>query len=615
MTSLPYLIAFACTKVSFHYSQVVERSRSATPYDPYDPTDPKEIAEDQNKEKESYEALIKDNGRPCYPIEIGFDVFETPGHYKDIVEYWQQDNGPCSKRLVYSAQLTRWKSFRAWQHRTRRSYVPRNRFPQLHEQLRDCRRKHGLDGDVHLREVAADQSKLEDWTEYQVYELFTYEKLKESLKKSQERLAANRKALAEDGYSAFEEIEDMEFGQYYGMNLEWHEKEAKAKKQEELAERKLKIAKARMEAAQSEEIGDSIGRDQWIGWFVKKVESQRARANELKHLAHKARQDVEPYDRWWEAKRKEWERKGWDDFTEEGHRLIELETSSAEYRTQFDKMQELNKRAHQARFAHFRAEDEVEFAEELLEAAQTEDLTQTVERAALIRRIQKEVRFAEFHVAEENESTKVLDLKTRRLDNLYSITSLNRRLRQHEILLSWIEQQRQELVNDNAGAVQRSGLRRSTRASTRATHTTEASKANYSVKKRIHPPKRSTAKSILDPTNPAKVNKASRKRQGLHQSTANSRRQLQAAENVIADSKTAEPGKESTVPIEDGMCAHSRPVHLSRVSKTTPKRPTRQQKAKPVGTRDAHRRTRNHPLDTSSALSRNTLDSSMDTSP
>lgn len=62
-----------CADTFLLYSQV-ERSRSATPVlPPWEPDDP------EGQEKESHEALVKDNGRPCYPIELGFDVFDNPG--------------------------------------------------------------------------------------------------------------------------------------------------------------------------------------------------------------------------------------------------------------------------------------------------------------------------------------------------------------------------------------------------------------------------------------------------------------------------------------------------------------------------------------------------------
>ena len=174
------MIAFACANMSLQYSQV-ERSRSATPYKPGDPNDPSKISEDQ-KEKGFYEALIKDNGRPCYPIELGFDVFEDPGQYKDILEYWEHDGGPWPKRRVFSAQLDRRKYFRHRQRRGRQYYVRHDPSSELQKFVRERRRKFGLNDDTRLCEVVADQSKLEDWMEYQNHELLTYESLEQKLK-------------------------------------------------------------------------------------------------------------------------------------------------------------------------------------------------------------------------------------------------------------------------------------------------------------------------------------------------------------------------------------------------------------------------------------------------
>lgn len=211
----------------------------------------------------------------------------------------------------------------------------------------------------------------------------------------------------------------------------------------------------------------------------------------------------------------------------------------------------------------------------------------------------------------------MLDLKTLMLDNLYSIASLKRRLRQHNALLDWVEQQRQELVSDNASATQISGPRRSTKVSARAPHATEASSVNHPMDKRIRPQKPSTAKSILGPIEPAKVNKASYKKRSPYRRTEISQRQVHATENTIIDSSTAEPGKEAAVPVKDGMCADLRPIYSSRVSKPAPKRPMGQPKqdAKLSRTRDTHRRTRKHPPGILSASSRKIVERSMDTSP
>ena len=47
----------------------------------------------------------------------------------------------------------------------------------------------------------------------------------------------------------------------------------------------------------------------------------------------------------------------------------------------------------------------------VLETARTEDLAPIVERAVLIKRTQKKVRFAEFYIKEEKELRRILNLK------------------------------------------------------------------------------------------------------------------------------------------------------------------------------------------------------------
>lgn len=156
--------------------------------------------------------------------------------------------------MVFSAQLLEWEAFRRRQQVDRRTYVPRNLFHKFLEFLRERRRKYGLDGDVHLREKVAEQSKLEDWMEYQNQKLREYEDFEQNLKEAQESLVSRRKALTKEGFSAFEEIEERQFGKYYGMHLEWSSKEGKAKKEQQLAERKLRMAKKRLEIAHSKGI-------------------------------------------------------------------------------------------------------------------------------------------------------------------------------------------------------------------------------------------------------------------------------------------------------------------------------------------------------------------------
>jgi hypothetical protein len=56
-----------------------------------------------------------------------------------------------------------------------------------------------------------------------------------------------------------------------------------------------------------------------------------------------------------------------------------------------------------------------------------------------------------------------LNLKTNVISSLYSITSLKGKLKQHQVLLNWIERQRRELIDDGVSTSQNFSSRRSTR--------------------------------------------------------------------------------------------------------------------------------------------------------
>ena len=567
-------------------------------------------------EKESHEALIRNNGRPCYPIELGFDIFNNPGQYKDILEYWQKGQDELNKRLIFSAQWFEWKEFRSRQRGNRQHYVPRNLFFKFQEVLQERRRKHGLDGDLHLCEEVADQSKLEDWMEYQNYELRKYEAMEERLKKAQERLTYRRKALAKEGYSAFEEIEGLEFGQYFGKCQAWAHKVGEAKQKQKMTERKLTVAKTRLKAAQSEELGDMVERDRWIGWLEKEVASRQTRMDELKRLADEAKQNLELYEQWLKAKEREiraTDREGY--WTDEVQRLFEVQARTVEYREKAQKRDKLKKRALEAGLAYhgdYGAKREVEIAEEALKAARTEDLAPTVERVALIRRTQKEVQFAEFHVEEEKESTRMLDLKWGVQDELYNIPKLREDMKELKVLLDWIEGQRREL---SASTGQKSGPKRSTRVSPRAhpdSRVTETSVIDRPAKKRAPPRKRSKAKSILDPMNPAKIFKNPKKKRKNRRMTSVPHDIPQAVDQMNVDFNITEPKCDVAAPVKDGMRTRLRPIRSSRISKPASKRSIGQQRdtkrLSPI--RDGHRRTGKDPVDVST-LSSEVVDESM----
>ena len=70
---------------------------------------------------------------------------------------------------------------------------------------------------MQLLEEQDKQSKLDDWMEYEDYELLEYERLEKDLEETQARLTSRRKALADVGFSAFEGIQELEFAEYCSL--------------------------------------------------------------------------------------------------------------------------------------------------------------------------------------------------------------------------------------------------------------------------------------------------------------------------------------------------------------------------------------------------------------
>ena len=448
----------------------VARSRSCTPTGPwFDPDDPEEVASDLKVEKEAHEALVSDNGRPCYPIELGFEVFKHPGQYKDLFEYWQGESGLTeeTKRWIFFSQLERWRKFRQFQQKNRRYFVFHSRFPEFQQKVLERRRIHGLDGDVQLLEDRDKQSKLDDWMEYQDYELRTFERFEQEFKETQARLAFRREALAKAGSSAFERIQELEFASYYSLVIECGNGEAKARKKMESAERKLRLVEKRLKTAESDDLGARVERVIWIGLFLKEVESAQMRLDELQRLAEDAECDAEPFDRWFQARQMEWQKMISKD-PEDAERRIEVEGEFAKFKNRRKKQDELGKKAYEAGFARFLAEEKVEFVEEGYNAVQLDNLEETVERAVLIKMVQEEIRSAQTQFEEEKESTEKLEFKGKVISGLNSISCIKGKMKRHDVLLKWIERQRREIVSGLAHTEKKGRQNRPKRASSRA---------------------------------------------------------------------------------------------------------------------------------------------------
>ncbi|KJZ70485.1 hypothetical protein HIM_10114 [Hirsutella minnesotensis 3608] len=119
-------------------------------------------------------ALEQDGCPPCYPRDIDVPLRDLPNQYKPIIEYWRSFAGTGD--AVLCAQLAKWRQFRKCQRKDRSP--SRNRsFSDFVSQTRERLRRHGIDVIFTLRLDPCDQTRLEDWLEYQNHGLRRLEQL------------------------------------------------------------------------------------------------------------------------------------------------------------------------------------------------------------------------------------------------------------------------------------------------------------------------------------------------------------------------------------------------------------------------------------------------------
>ena len=94
---------------------------------------------------------------------------------------------------MLTAQLSNWKVFCEFQDQTRRYYLKRGTFPDFVDEIRDRRRRYGLEGDVRLLHDPKQQGKLENWIEFQNYHLMLHEHKEMEVKGKREKWDAARK--------------------------------------------------------------------------------------------------------------------------------------------------------------------------------------------------------------------------------------------------------------------------------------------------------------------------------------------------------------------------------------------------------------------------------------
>lgn len=139
------------------------------------------------------------------------------------MSYWQSLEG--TGRLVLTAQLSNWRAFCEFQDRTRQYYLKRGAFPNFVDDARDRRRRHGLEGDVHLLPDPKQQSRLGNWIEFQNYHLMLYEREEMEVEGERKKWDAARNESERPG---LEDVRHLDFlkkkMKYSEGRLEEHEK-------------------------------------------------------------------------------------------------------------------------------------------------------------------------------------------------------------------------------------------------------------------------------------------------------------------------------------------------------------------------------------------------------
>ncbi|KAL8769042.1 MAG: hypothetical protein Q9209_004828 [Squamulea sp. 1 TL-2023] len=197
-------------------TKLLELSRQSPITPPPDHT--ANIARAHELEERSRKALQGAGCPACYPADLEFPLRNVPEKY-NVVSYWQ--SLPGTGLVVLTAQLTDWTDSYEFQKRNRRYYVPRRAFPNFVDTVRHRRRRHGLEGDVHLLPNLEQQSQLQNWIEFQNYHLNLHEDEEMKTKDERDELDTSRKSLGTSG----ETISILEGNVKYGESkLEEHSK-------------------------------------------------------------------------------------------------------------------------------------------------------------------------------------------------------------------------------------------------------------------------------------------------------------------------------------------------------------------------------------------------------
>ncbi|KAM6535610.1 hypothetical protein FALCPG4_005164 [Fusarium falciforme] len=128
-----------------------------------------------DREKSFHGLLIRNGGRPWYPIERIEEVSRKPTKHAEVLKFWQGESEEPKPDdwVVYERQWERWDQFR------RHQLSVRSQPETFSEHSSRCQKrlaKHSFAGSLHLEKNPSDQTELSQWIEYLCFEYFEYEK-------------------------------------------------------------------------------------------------------------------------------------------------------------------------------------------------------------------------------------------------------------------------------------------------------------------------------------------------------------------------------------------------------------------------------------------------------
>ena len=423
-----------------------------TPLNP-DPDSPTVLGRNLEAEREAYAVLTEDNGHPCYPIELGIEIFDQPGQYQGIIHYWQRERY-FERNKVLTAQLTRWKAFRYYQARRRSKHNEPASFAEFCDRVAQCRSRHGCQGGIHLLEQTLEQNEITDWTEYQYYELLVSEEYQQKLSQAKEKLSKARETMDEAGILVFENTDMLTFRTWYDYARNVHEPEVcEAQKEISAAAATREMEEWRLEIAAAYHVEDGITKDSWIRRFEAESELADKTFEGLRAIYKEAEAERKLCcDSYWACvnrnrrKTNAHDHRALKGITENEQQRRELADIEKERLDLDSKHKEASRRAYEASIPVHEADCDKAKKNRAFDAAKSDNLPQSFSQGVLTEVLSSRLEAANLQLHEGKERQTRARLTIAVVNALYGVWKENEDVERHKILLDWIENHRQQIL-------------------------------------------------------------------------------------------------------------------------------------------------------------------------